>query len=112
MASSAGKKEKEQKKWKEPTRKQTKTLRTRPLFRRGYCDAGPRFVYYENRVYQSSNARLGEALDSSRFGDRQHCLGSQAPPRVLWGAKFRISSGHTTHESIGKVGTLNARVQR
>ena len=66
----------------------------------------------KNRVYQSSKARLGEALDSSRFGDRQHCLGSKTSPRVLWGAKFRIFSGHKTQESIGKVGTLNARVQR
>ena len=65
-----------------------------------------------NRAYQSSNARLGDALNSSRFGDRQHCLGSQTHPRVLWRTEFRTSSGHKTQESTGKVGTLNARVQR
>ena len=58
-------------------------IRIRPLLPRGYCDAGRRFVHYENRVHQSRNARLGDALDSSRFGDRQHCFGSQTPPRVL-----------------------------
>ena len=52
-----------------------------------------------------------QMVSSSRFGDRQHCLGSQTPPRVVWGTKFRVSSGHKTRESIGKVGTLNARVQ-
>ena len=45
-----------------------------PLIRRVYCDAGRLFVHYENRVYQSSNARLGEALDFSRFGDRPAVL--------------------------------------
>ena len=55
----------------------------------------------KNRVHQSSNARLGEALDFPRFGDRQHFLGSQTPPRVLWGSKFRISAGHKARESIG-----------
>ena len=42
---------------------------------------------------------IGEALDSSRFGDRQHCLGSQTPPRVLVGNKVpRILRPQNTGE--------------
>ena len=51
-------------------------IRTWPLLRQGYCDVRRHFVHYHNRVYPSSNARIGEALDSARFGDQQHCLDS------------------------------------
>ena len=74
-------------------------------------DAGRRFVHHENRVYQSSNARLGEALGPSRFGDRQHCLGCKRLREY-----FRDqSSAYLPATSTGEhwqSGTLNARVQR
>ena len=50
-------------------------------------------------------------MDSSRFGDRQQCLGSHTPPRVLWETKFRMSSDHKVQERVAKMGTLNARFQ-
>ena len=56
----------------------------RRVWHRLRTGAGGRY-HETHHVHQPSYALLGEALDSSCFGGRQHRLGSQMPPRLPLG---------------------------